>query len=92
MVTNKKNLKKLVAKMTDVMPRRLHVQPVKETDPEYYGLVDVLDDDMVELALAMKQRKPTFPEDLVKKLGFVHCGTIYVEEDNYPRMAYEKII
>ena len=39
MVTNKKNLKKLVAKMTDVMPRRLHVQPVKETDPEFYGLV-----------------------------------------------------
>ena len=25
-----------------------------------------------------------------EKLGFVHCGTIYVEEDDYPRMAYEK--
>ena len=24
------------------------------------------------------------------KLGFVRCGTIYVEEDNYPRIAYEK--
>lgn len=28
---------------------------------------------------------------LVEKLGFVHCGTIYVEEDDYPRLAYEKI-
>ena len=29
-------------------------------------------------------------QHLVKKLGFVHCGTIYVEEDNYPRLAFEK--
>lgn len=28
---------------------------------------------------------------MLEKLGFVHCGTIYVEEDNYPRLAYEKI-
>ena len=81
MVTNKKNLKKLVAKMTDVMPRRLHVQPVKETDPEYYGLVDVLDDDMVELALAMKQRKPTFPEDLAKKLGWSESKVVDTMEE-----------
>jgi len=25
-----------------------------------------------------------------KELGFVPCGTIYVEEDNYPRIAFEK--
>lgn len=30
-------------------------------------------------------------QKLVEKLGFVHCGTIYVEQDNYPRLAYEKI-
>ena len=30
-------------------------------------------------------------QNLVKKLGFKHCGTIYVEEDNYPRLAFEKI-
>ena len=30
-------------------------------------------------------------QNLLTKLGFVHCGTIYVEEDNYPRLAYEKI-
>ncbi len=27
---------------------------------------------------------------LLQKLGFVHCGTIYVREDNDPRLAYEK--
>ena len=29
-------------------------------------------------------------QNLVKKAGFVHCGTIYVEEDDDPRLAYEK--
>ena len=29
-------------------------------------------------------------QSLLGKLGFVHCGTIYVEEDDYPRLAYEK--
>ncbi len=29
-------------------------------------------------------------QNLLKKLGFVHCGTIYVYEDNDPRLAYEK--
>ena len=30
-------------------------------------------------------------QGLLEKLGFVHCGTIYVEEDDMPRLAYEKI-
>ena len=30
-------------------------------------------------------------QNLVKKLGFVHRGTIYVEEDDFPRLAYEKV-
>lgn len=29
-------------------------------------------------------------QDLLKKLGFTHCGTIHVEEDDFPRLAYEK--
>lgn len=29
-------------------------------------------------------------QNLVRKAGFIHCGTIYVEEDDYPRLAYEK--
>ena len=28
---------------------------------------------------------------LLQKLGFTHCGTIYVQEDDYPRLAYEKL-
>jgi len=28
---------------------------------------------------------------LLTKLGFVHCGTIFVEEDDYPRLAFEKV-
>lgn len=30
-------------------------------------------------------------QKLLEKLGFIHCGTIYVEEDDYPRLAYEKL-
>ena len=30
-------------------------------------------------------------QSLVEKLGFVRCGTIYVEQDPYPRLAYEKM-
>ena len=29
-------------------------------------------------------------QNLLKKLGFVHCGTIFVYEDHFPRLAYEK--
>ena len=28
---------------------------------------------------------------LAQKLGFVHCGTIFVEEDDFPRLAFEKV-
>lgn len=29
-------------------------------------------------------------QNLLKKLGFIHCGTIYVAVDDLPRMAFEK--
>ena len=29
-------------------------------------------------------------QNLMEKEGFLHCGTIYVEEDDFPRLAYEK--
>ena len=32
----------------------------------------------------------TVMQRLLHKLGFIQCGTIYVEEDHYPRLAYEK--
>ena len=30
-------------------------------------------------------------QNLLTKLGFTRCGTIYVEQDDYPRFAYEKV-
>ena len=30
-------------------------------------------------------------QNMLEKNGFRHCGTIYVEEDDDPRMAYEKL-
>lgn len=33
----------------------------------------------------------TVMQNLIRKVGFVHCGTIFVEEDDYPRLAFEKI-
>lgn len=32
----------------------------------------------------------TVMQGLLKKLGFIHCGTIHVEEDDDPRLAFEK--
>ena len=29
-------------------------------------------------------------QNLLRKLGFVHCGTVYVHEDKNPRLAFEK--
>lgn len=30
-------------------------------------------------------------QKLLTKMGYTHCGTIYVEEDDYPRLAFEKV-
>ena len=69
MVTNKENLLKLGKKVTDRIPQRLGLKPITEADPEYWGMVNVLDDDMVELALQMDQRVPITAADLAKKTG-----------------------
>ncbi len=33
----------------------------------------------------------TVMQNLLKKLGFAYCGIIHVEEDDDPRLAYEKM-
>ncbi len=43
---------------------------VTENDPEYWGLAEVLTDEMAELCLFMKVRKPMTLEQLVKKSGW----------------------
>lgn len=41
-------------------------------DPEYWGLAGIVTDEMAEVALKMKVRKPkTFPE-LLKQIGRAH--------------------
>ena len=30
-------------------------------------------------------------QNLLGKLGFVRCGTIYVYEDRFPQLAFEKL-
>ena len=69
MVTNKENLLKLGKKMTDRVVYKLGVKKLTEEDPEFWGLVNVLDDDMVEIALSMKQRTPMSIEEISASSG-----------------------
>jgi hypothetical protein len=56
---------KLGKKITDVLDHKLH--GVTSKDPEYWGLAEILSDEMCDIALKMKIRKPyTFEE--MKKL------------------------
>ena len=60
-----KNYAKLGKKITDVVPHKLF--GVKNTDPEYWGLREVLSEDQVNFLLKLKQRKWYLLEDLIKK-------------------------
>ena len=57
-VTNRENLFKLGKKITDRIPYKLGFKKVDEECPEYLGFVNVLNDEMVEVALTMKVRTP----------------------------------
>ena len=70
MVTNKENLLKLGKKMTDRIPFKLGFEKLTEKEPEFWGLVNILDDDMVNIALSMKQRSPMSLEDIQKSSGW----------------------
>ena len=70
MVTNKENLFKLGKKMTDRALQMLGIKPITEEDPEYWGLCNVLDDEMVEIALAMPDKRvPVTLDDMVELTG-----------------------
>ena len=69
MVTNKENLFKLGKKITDRIPYKLGLKKLDEECPEYWGFKDVLDDEMVEIALTMKKRTPYFLRELVQMTG-----------------------
>lgn len=69
MVTNKENLFKLGKKITNVIPHRLGLKKITEDDPEFWGLVNVLDDEMVEIALKMPSNRGYITlSELAKKM------------------------
>ena len=71
MVTNKEKLFALGRKMTDRIPQKLGLVKLTEEDPEFWGLVNVLDDDMVDIALAMpSHRKPASFEEIKALTGW----------------------
>lgn len=53
---------KLGQKITDRMGHKVTVE-----DPEYWGLAGVITDEMAEVALAMKVRRPMLAKDVAKK-------------------------
>ena len=70
MVTNKENLFKLGKKMTDRALQMLGIEKITEADPEYWGLCNILDDEMVEIALAMPDKRvPITLEEMAAKTG-----------------------
>ncbi len=69
MVTNKENLFKLGKKITDRIPQQLGLAKITEEDPEYWGFANVLNDEIVEVALKMKKRVPMSLDELAKATG-----------------------
>ena len=70
MVTNKENLLRLGKKMTDRIPYKLGLEKLDDSCPEYWGLVNILDDDMVNIALSMKQRVPMTLDEISESSGW----------------------
>ena len=70
MVNNKENLIKLGQKITSRTLQNLGIKAITPDDPEYWGMEKLLDDDMVNIALTMKQRVPYTLDQLVKMTGW----------------------
>lgn len=60
--------RKLILKLGQMITDRIGVK-VTVNDPEYWGLAEVLTDEMAEVCLAMKVRKPMRLEEIAKKSG-----------------------
>lgn len=58
---------KLGQKITDRVPAKL--RPLTAEDPEYWGLAGLVTDEMADVALKMKVRKPMTLPELVKATG-----------------------
>lgn len=53
-------------KITDRIPQKLGIEKLTVNDPEYWGLAEILTDEMAEVALSMKVRKPMTLEEITK--------------------------
>lgn len=60
--------RELILKLGQKITDRIGVK-VTVNDPEYWGLASVVTDEMAEVALAMKVRKPATAEQIAKKCG-----------------------
>lgn len=90
----------------DIEPCYMNIEDGKWLDDTAYGVVHRLAGDGSEKGIgafclnwAFDQcghiRIDTHGDNVVMQklltgLGYIHCGTIYVEQDEYPRLAYEK--
>ena len=69
MVTNKEKLLLLGKKITDRIPYKLGLKKLDEESPEFFGFVNVLTDEMVDVALKMKVRHAYSLKDMVTLTG-----------------------
>ena len=69
MVTNKEKLLLLGKKITDRIPYKLGLKKLDEESPEFFGFVNVLTDEMVDVALKMKVRHAYSLKDMVALTG-----------------------
>ena len=63
----RENIAKLGQMITDRIPAKN--RPLTAEDPEYWGLASIVTDEMAEVALKMKVRKPMTLSELIKVTG-----------------------
>ena len=86
--------------MTDRVPYGLGLKKLDESCPEYWGLVNTLDDEMVEIALSMPQRVPQTLAQIAKSSGWTdtekleaklhEMGCVGLIEWNWENPQHEK--
>ena len=96
-------IKKLGKKITDRVDVKLGLTKIDKASPEYYGLEQMVTDEMAALALAMEQRVGITPEALAKKTGkdvervrtlleeMAHIGVIEFDREN-PRHEKQYVL
>ena len=94
-------IKKLGRKITDRIDVKLGLTQLTDTSPEYYGIAQLVSDEMAELALAMELRVGITPEKLAKKVHkapervkvlleeMAHIGIVEFDRENrYRELQY----